>query len=1176
MFVHLHTHSPYSFLDGASDLEPLVQRAAQLGMPALALTDHDNVCAAVKFTHLCRGYHVRPILGAEVTMEDNTHLTLLAQNRDGYGHLCRLLSLAYAHGGRLTPRLPWSALGIEGWEVPVVSRQAAGGRQQDAGNGGPKSEVRSSDSPLHPLTPSPPHVFCLSGCRRGALSWFIRNYRYQEAWNTAVKLKEAFGPDRFFIELQDDFTPDSQRICRELAMLARRLEVGVVATNNVHYATPEGYLAHDMLRCVHARCTLEEHNQERPLNGEQYLKSPREMAELFGWCPEALEGTMRIAEQCQDVLPDPGDITPSYSIPGTHEDAAAYLRYLTIKGGKHRYRGINDKVQARIDHELEVICRLGYADYFLMCWEIARWARKQGIRCTGRGSAADSCVAYCLTLTDVDVIQRHLPFARFLAEGKKPDIDLDFPSDRRDDVFRYIVAKYGEEHTGMVCTFSTYWAKSAVRDLGKVLSIPPEALEWLSDNLSGFIRADRVEEAFGKYAELRPFQHMKDRFKLLFDCAGKIAGFPRHIATHSSGIVISRVPLHGIAPLQPSARGIMQIWELDKDDAETIGAIKLDVLSLRMLSAIGDAERDIARTDPSFAYDRLLLNDPKTYKMIRAGKAVGTFQFESAAQMALAATLQPEHFEDLVAAVALIRPGPIQGHVVNRFVACRNGWMRADILHPCLRQTLAKTYGCIVFQEQVNDVVVAMTGCSDAEADRFRKSITQHTKRGTMEELRAQFVQRSRAYRLDFDEDRANALFDQIQGWAGYGFTEGHAASFALTGYKSAYLSVHHPAEFFAGEMNHQPMGFFNANTLATEARHRGVQILPVDINASRDKCHAAEFSISNFQFSIEETQFQIENRKLKIENPNAIRLGLRLVQGLREEDIQAIEAARMEQGPFVSLLDFCARVPLHRDRLENLILCGAFDLLHEHRRGLLWRLDETLGLAATYRAADTSASGRVDDTAFTESGLSTLDSGICSYDSRLTTHDSALTPSFHFGDARAVQTPVAWDIADFSPWDRFLWTWRIVGVAAEAHVFAHLREELRRYGVTTTYDAQHMRHGTRVTVAGLNIRPHRPRTVSGNPVLFTLIEDETEMLQAVALKEVIWETTSTFLTSPAVFVRGIIERKGRAVMLHIEKAKPLRFQDFLPNERRDLIAAPPADRTYTGTKIHTRELVEV
>ncbi|MCC6728431.1 MAG: DNA polymerase III subunit alpha [Chthonomonadales bacterium] len=1052
MFVHLHVHSPYSFLDGASDIEALVRRAAGLGMPALALTDHGSVCAAVKFTALCRGYGIKPILGAELTMEDETHLVLLARDRGGYANLCRLLTRAHEHGGRLTPSLPWGAL--EG--------HAEG-------------------------------LFCLSGCRRGLVPLLVRAHQREAAREAAERLCGWFGRDRFFVELQQDLTPYADMISRELASLARAVGVGVVATNNVHYAERSGFPAHDILRCIATKTTREQAHPGRPFNDEQYLKSEAEMLGPFLWCPEAIAAAGRIAEQCEDPLPRDEDLTPRYPVPEIHAGAAGYLRHLAYKGAAARYRKVSPPVRARLEHELQVIGGMGYADYFLMVWEIVRWARRQGIRATGRGSAADSCVAYCLCLTDVDVIARNLPFARFLAPGKTPDIDMDFPAERRDDVFRYIVEKYGEERVGMVCMYSTFWARSALRDVGKALGIPEEALKPVAGRIHHFVRADHILEAFDRYAELRPHRDLIDRFRLLFDLCGRIAGFPRHIGTHSSGVVISREPLATIAPLQPSARGITRIWTLDKDDAEAIGAIKFDVLSLRALSAVGDAERDIARRDPSFHYDRIPMEDEETYRMFRAGAAIGAFQFESAAQMSLAATLHPRHFEDLVAAVALIRPGPIRGNVVARFVACRNGWMRADFAHPCLVPVLAKTYGCIVFQEQVNDVVAAMTGCSDADADRFRKSLTRHGKMGTMDRVREEFVRKSRARHSDMDPEAVHRLFDQIEGWGGYGFTEGHAASFALTGYKTAYLSVHHPAEHFAGMMNHQPMGFFSNNTLAAEARRRGVRIQPVDINRSEDKCFAEE--------------------------PDAIRLGLRLVAEMREEDILAIVEAR-RQEPFVSLLDFCARVPMHRDRLENLILCGAFDDLHDHRRGLLWALDETLALAASYRTGMAEGDGE---------------------------------PALALGSPRFMQTPIARDLDDFGPWENYLWSWRITGVCAGSHVFAYLRDTLACWNIQTAYEANRQRHGTRVTVAGLNIRPHRPPTRSGEPVIFTLIEDETEMLQATCAGAAIETCTPVFLTAPAVVVRGVIARRGSGATLQVEKARPLRMRELA--RRTDLLA---------------------
>jgi error-prone DNA polymerase len=1039
LFIHLHTHSPYSFLDGASSLEDLVRAAAEQRMPALALTDHNSLAAAVKFVACCRDYAVQPVLGSELTLEDGSHLTLLAKSSEGYGNLCRLITAGYAHGGRLRPRTPWQALQ---------------GRTEG--------------------------LICLTGCRKGRIPTFVRAHRYPEARAEAERLRALFPRGNLYLELQEDFDPDAHQTCLDLVALGQEIGLPVVATNNVHYVRRADYITHDVLRAIATLTDRDAIHPDRPLNAERSLKSSERMAELFAWCPQAVRNTVAIAAQCGIALPEKADITPRYAL-REGWDAPGYLRHLAFKGAAFRYRGLTPAIHARLEHELALITELGYADYFLMVWEIVRWARKSGFRATGRGSAADSCVAYALTLTDVDVIARDLPFSRFLVPGKTPDIDMDFPSEHRDAVFRYIIEKYGEAHVGMACTFHTYWSRSAMRDIGKTLAISPEVLATVTRHLNGFIRADQIDQAFARFAELTPFTKYKERFRLLFTLCARIAGFPRHIGTHSSGVVISRVPLASLAPLIPSARGLTQIWTLDKDDAEELGAIKFDVLSLRTLAAVGDAEREIQATDPRWRYDRLPLDDPATYRMMQAGQSVGVFQFESPAQIALAGALQPEHFEDLVASVALIRPGPIRGNGVSRFVAARSGWVRADCLHPALRNILSKTYGVIVFQEQVVQVFATMTGCSEAEGDTLRKGLLRHHKLGTMEEARATFLRAAMSLHRELTLERGNLLFDQLAGWCGYGFTEGHAASFAQTGYKTAYLSLHHPAAYFAGLMNHQPMGYYSANSLAAEARRRGIQILPVEINASEDRCVPV--------------------------GEEAIRLGYRLVSELREADIKAILEARGGE-PFRSLLDFCCRVPLHRSRLENLILCGAFDLLHGHRRGLTWRLEETQGLAAAYRAETTVSPQSV----------------------------------LRFNAPRDVPTPCADTLEDFSLWDRFIWTWRLTGVCAECHVFTHLRPNLARWRVMTTAEAMDQPPGTRVTVAGLNVRPHRPPTRSGKPVLFTSVEDEMGLLQLVCFGAEIPTLTPVFLTAPAVLVRGVIERKGRSVSLRVEKARLLRM----------------------------------
>ncbi len=1118
-FAHLHVHSPFSFLDGASDMEVLVRAAAEMGCPALALTDHNTLAGAVRFQELCTGYGILPIQGAEITLVhpamrpvgggaregERSHLTLLAKNRAGYASLCRLLSLAYAHGGRLTPCLPWEAL------------------------------------PAHAEG-----LFCLTGCRKGRVHSLTREKRYDAAERTARQLLDWFGPDSLYIELVDDFTPDCHRVCRELAALAERLGVRDVVTNNVHYAVRRDVAVHDILCCIRAGITVGDAHEARPLNFERWLKPPRKMQELFWWRPQALANTLHLAAQCQPSLPLDEQVTPAFQTP-EGQDAAAYLRHLVQKGALARYKKLTPQIQARLDHELAVIAELGYADYMLLAWKVARWSRKEGIRCTGRGSAADSCVAYSLLLTDVDVIQRSLPFARFLAPGKKPDIDLDFDSTRRDDVFEYIKREWGEPNVAMACTFHTYHAKGALRDVGKALGLSPDALRFFSENVSNFLRADQIEGALAREPGLKDHAHMKERFELLFGLCKRISGFPRHIGTHSSGVVISRVPLDTLAPVQPTARGVMPLIQLDKDDAETVGAIKLDVLSLRILSAVQTAEENIQRTSPpphqpptvgaplvgaqppvpSFRYDRIPREDEETYRLIHAGKAMGAFQLESPAQMALAVVLQPRIFEDLVASVALIRPGPVRSGAVKRFVACRNGWSRADVLHPCLTPILAKTYGCLIFQEQVVQVVAAMLDCSDAEADQFRKRLAKHDKNGTMDQARDEFLTRARKRHPDLTPERGQLIWEHIETWSGYGFTEGHAASFALTAQKSAYLVRHHPAEYFAAMISHQPMGYYASNTLAAEARRRGIQILPLDINASDDKCFA--------------------------ETPDTLRLGLRTVEDMREADIEAILNAR-KQRPFASLLDCCARVALHRDRVENLILCGAFDTLHSHRRGILWRLPETLALAHTYRGWGSGAGGRGPGEPTPTPGGGGQGSGTRETDPQ----PPSPNPQLDLGSAAEIDTPCAWDIEDFSPWDKFLWEWRLTGVAIGCHPLAYLRDQLAKHNVMTTHEAMQQPHGTRVTVAGLNLRPHRPPTRSGRVVLYTTIEDETEYLQASCSNEALDRYASVFLLSPAVVVRGILQRKGVGANLFVEKAKPLRLAEF---------ATPPPAYPAPGTQ---------
>lgn len=1070
-FVHLHLHTPFSFLDGASGIDELVCRAAVLGMPALAVTDHDSLCATVRFASACERVGISPIFGVELTVTDDTlqlgsgktlllpnssfHLTFLARSPTGYANLCRLVTLGHQCGGRLSPAVPFSAL----------PEYAEG-------------------------------IICLTGCsRNGPLAQFVRQNRYFEAEQFARRLCEVFAPGDVFVELQDDLTPRAQSVARDLADLARNIGIRCVATNNIHHATREDFASHDLLSCVRAGVTITDPHPDRPLNAERFLKSGPEMAALFSWHPEAVANTLVVAERCLSGLPRlpfGENITPQHDAADSH----AELRASAFAGARERYgiAGFTNEVANRLEHELEIICRLGYADYLLLVRDIMAWAREQGIRCAGRGSAADSAVCYALRITDVDVIQRGLPFERFLMEGKVPDCDTDVPHDRRDEVFRHIQERYGADRVGMACTFFTYHARSAVRDLGKALALPDDALDFFSRQLRySQISAEDIGAAFERQAELKHHIHLRERFQTLFALCARIADFPRHIGTHSSAVVISRRSLTDIAPLVPSATGVLPIWTLDKDDAEEAGGVKYDVLSLRILSSVADAVEAVLREeDPTFDYDRIPTDDPATYAMLQAGRAIGTFQLESAAQLSLAVRLQPEDFEHIVHSVGIIRPANSRSgdrlNTVGRYIAARHGFRIPDPdLDRLLDPILAKTYHVVLFQEQVDLLVAALTGMTNAEAEKFRKRLGKHEKKGTLHEARAEFIGHVLARRPEIGERGATEAWSQIEGWGSLGFTEAHAASFARLSVATAYLSVHHPAAFFAGLMNWQPMGFWSPNTLVSEARRRGVAVLPVDVNDSEDGCES-------------------------IDGGKAIRLGLRLLRGLSDNERAAVFAARSEV-PFISLVDFCARVmpEIRRDRMEELILAGAFDCLHgaERRRGLLLKLDDTLGLARELRAQQGQSNQQV---------------------LQLVVQTSE------------VATPCAEGITEFSPWRRLAWEWRLTGVCAQVHPFVFLRSRLAARGVMSVAEVRECEEGERITVAGLNLRPHRPPTRSGQTVLFTEVEDETSYpLQVICFGEALDQCTAAILLSPAVIAEGIVERR-RGMAIRLESVRPIRL----------------------------------
>jgi error-prone DNA polymerase len=867
-YVELHCHTNYSMLDGASHPEELLDRALELGMDRLAVTDHDGLYGAVRFYQGALQRGIKPIVGAELTMDGGYHLLLLAENDQGYSNLSRLISHAQLSHSKGEASLSWTA-----------------------------------------LAPHKEGLICLSGCSRGEIASHLLARRGEEALAAARRYLHLFGRGNFFIELQHHLLEKDQRLVRLLVELAEHLGVQYVATNDVHYARRERHRLHDVLTCIANHTTLDEAGSLLRANSEYYLKSPEEMEELFSHLPRAIANTRSIAQRCDVNLNFSAHRLPPFELP-PGETASSYLRSLCLQGIERKYPSVTDRILSQLHHELEVIDRTGLSEYFLIVWDICRYVHERGIPAQGRGSAANSVVAYLLDITRVDPIAHNLLFERFLSEeaNTMPDIDVDFSTDHREEVIEYVYHKYGEEHTAMVCNVVTFRARSAVRDVGKVLGFPLPLLDQVAKALDTR-RASQVEE------DLERVNGLADKtthlpWRQLLELCREIDSFPRHLSIHVGGMIITARPLVEIAPLERATMPGRVVVQFNKDDVEDLGLIKIDLLALRTLSLIYEAlemiqEHKGVRLD----LENIPLDDPVIYDMLCRADTIGTFQVESRAQAQTLPRMRPQKFEDIVVEVALIRPGPLQGNMVHPYLRRRAGLEEVTYPHPSLEPALAETMGVIIFQEQILKVAMVFAGFTPGEADLLRRAISRSRSREAMEELRGRFVEGALAEGLD--EETAHEVFDQLAGFAEFGFCKSHAAAFARTAYETLYLKAYYPAEFFCALLNAQPMGFYSPAVVVGDAKRHGVQILPVDVNRSRARCI-------------------VENGHL--------RLGFSYVDGLGEASLEVLEEAGRD-GSYCSLRDFCLRTRLPRRSVENLILVGAMDGWGQARRELIWEL---------------------------------------------------------------------------------------------------------------------------------------------------------------------------------------------------------------------------------------------
>ena len=1041
-WVDLHVHSNYSFLDGASHVDDLVDAAVEQGMDALALTDTNGLYGAVRFANAAKERGIRPIFGTELQLLDAGHLVLIARDRQGWTSLTRTISAAQLAGEKTKPKGTFS----------LLAENAAG-------------------------------LYALTGCAHGAVPKAARAGDLAGARELLARLASVFG-DRLFVELSDHLDPDDPALCDELAALAGETGLGCVVTNNVHYARPEGRRLHDVLRCIDLGVTLDEAGNRLKPNGEYWLKGEPLLRQRLARFDEAFRNARAIADSCiLDLLYDTNmpraeasfvgkDRLPGFPVPAG-ETPFSFLYALCHEGAKVKYPRIDRDVAKQLAHELDVIDRCGLAEFFLINWDIVRFCKEHHIPAQGRGSAADSIVAYVLDITKVDPIQHDLLFERFLTEDSRtmPDIDLDIATNDREEVIQYVYQKYGERYAAMVCNVVTYRARSASREVAKALGFRDETIDRMAKSIDQYhvdpsIYPSAAQHPAYKHSN-REAEHgweeprqladtltdlldifdekERARFPLFRELTLAIADFPRHLSIHNGGMLITALPLVDTVPIERATMPNRNVVQLDKRDVEDLGLVKMDLLGLRTLSLVKDAVADIhARHGELLELGTLSLDDPAVYDLICEVDTIGLFQVESRAQAQALPRVRPRCFADIVVEVAIIRPGPLQGNAVNPYIRRRQGKEPVTYAHPLCEPVLKETLGVILFQEQILRVAMTVAGFSPSAADMLRRAMSRARSSADMEKLRAPFV--DGAGRNGVDQKTANEIFHQVAGFAEFGFCKSHAAAFALTAYHTAHLKLYYPAEFYVGLLNNQPMGFYSPAVIAGDAKRHGVAILPVDVNRSFAKAACEEQSPDVPRRFADSSKTIAAKRTCRVHD---VRIGFEKVKGLGEDEAKAIVEERAAHGPYRSFDEFATRAGLKEEALRNLALVGAFDAFGEPRRALLWRARDA----------------------------------------------HRTSPSFS-RRALALPTTEAPILPPLDEQERTALDYRITGIPTGAQIMTFYREDLARRGVLRTCDLANRRHGTFVTVAGAVVVKQHPETAKGH--VFLSLEDETGMANVI------------------------------------------------------------------------------
>ncbi len=913
-FVHLHNHTEYSLLDGASRIEDVVKLAVEYRMPALAITDHGNMFGAVKFYKAAQKAGVKPIIGIEAYVaphdrrerrihadipESSFHLTLLARDETGYHNLMKLSSLAYLEGFYYKPRI----------DKELLAANAAG-------------------------------LLALSGCLKGEVSYYLRRGDADKAMQAAAGYQEILGPENFYLEVMRCGLPEQDKVAAGLQELGSTLDIPLVATNDCHYLKPEDAKAHDALVCIQTGKRISDTARMKMTTNRLHFRSPDEMRELFVDLPDAVRRTREVADRC-NLLLDFSHIRfhlPSYQPPPEFEDSSAYLKHLAEAGLRRRYHHLTPALEQRLAHELDVIHRTGFAGYFLVVKDIIDFARSRSIPVgPGRGSAAGSLVLYCLGITDIEPLGYGLLFERFLTTERVtlPDVDIDFSDARRQEVIDYIRQRYGENSVAQIITFGTMQARAAVRDVGRVLDVPIGEVDRIAKLVPQNME---LGPALETVSELRQAVEEKPEYGELIAIARKLEGLNRHASIHASAVVIAPRPLIELVPLHKSPDGDV-CTQFDMYSLEDVGLLKMDILGLRTLTVVEEATRLIRGSGRHLDLENLPLDDPATFRMLQRADTVGVFQLESAGMRDLCRRMCPEKLEHVVALIALYRPGPMD--LIPTYLARKAGSEPIEYEHPLLEPIARETYGILIYQEQVMQAAQALAGYSLGRADLLRRAMGKK-KPDEMAAQHETFVQGCQQYNR-IPEEKAERVFNLLAKFAGYGFNKSHAAGYAHLSYITAYLKANFPVEFLAAVLTSELGDSKKLAKFVNESRRAGVPVKGPDMN------------LSLVTFSIEE---------------KSIRFGLAGVKNLGTGASESIVRERVANGPYQSLLDFLVRTrgQVNRKAAESLIKAGAFDWHEPNRKRLLASLDKEMSRAASeklrFLEKQTDMFGTVETTA--------------------------------------------------------------------------------------------------------------------------------------------------------------------------------------------------------------------